>query len=87
MKIGTKVYMLDNGTVKTGVIVSSARRWENIIPHREYVVREVKDLGRDGIAGVLAAAFNGTPDSLTMHTANTLYMVHEQPVKSEEASE
>lgn len=85
MKIGTQVYMLDNGKVHVGVIVSKARRWDPL-PRMEYIVREVKDLGSVGIAGVLSAAFSGNPDSLTMHTSETLYKVAPQPEASEEES-
>lgn len=86
MKIGTQVYMLDNGAVKVGVIVSKATRWEPF-PRTEYIVREIKDLGSVGIAGVLTAAFSGNPESLTMHTSNTLYRVAPQPVQPEAGEE
>lgn len=73
MKIGQKVYTIDLGKVKTGIIVSKAWRWENIIPYREYIVREVKDISTIGLANMVSGIINGTPESLTMHTSSTVY--------------
>lgn len=87
MKIGTQVYTYKkDGTISTGVIISKATRW-NPLPFNEYIVRETKDLGSVGIAGVLTAAINGNPDSLSMHTRETLYKVAPQPVQPEAIEE
>ena len=73
MKIGQRVYTIDLGKVKTGIIVSRAWRWDNVIPYREYIVREVKDLSTIGLANMISGIVNGTPESLTMHTSSTVY--------------
>lgn len=76
--------------MRTGVIVAKERRWvSGLIPtfYYEYIVRETADLGKDGIAGVLQAAFSGKPESLTMHRKDTLYTVFEPPVVEVEGEE
>lgn len=89
MKIGTQVYTYKkDGSISTGVIVSKALRW-NPFPFNEYIVRETKDLGSVGIAGVLTAAFSGNPESLSMHERSTLYRVAPattEVVQSEESA-
>lgn len=96
MKIGQRVYTLDLGKVKTGIIVSRAWRWENVIPYREYIVREVKDISTIGLANMISGIVNGTPESLTMHTSRTVFKFNPEKdtlrgemktVQSEEASE
>ena len=72
MKIGQKVYTLDHGKVKTGVIVSKAWRLD-YVPHREYIIREVKDLSTIGLANMISGIVNGSPESLTMHTSDTVF--------------
>lgn len=74
--------------IRTGVIVAKEKRWHwvNLWPsyYYEYIVRETSDIGRDDIAGVLAAAFNGKPESLSFHKKDTLYSVYEPPVEAED---
>jgi len=77
--------------IRTGVIVAKEKRWHwsNIVPnfYYEYIVRETSDIGRDGIAGVLTAAFSGKPESLTFHKRDTLFSVYEFAVNQQEEAE
>lgn len=81
MNINDKVYMCgSDGKVWPGVIV--AAKWHmNPWPQRWYVVKKVTEA--NGIADVLKAAFNGSPEELAYLPGRDLVTV---PTIQEEAA-